>query len=237
MTDDLRLRERVSRAAEGTTPTPTSRRWFAGAGPCDRRRVGGTIAIAIVLVLGVAVPLSMLTGLREDREPATPGTSEPGPSPSEEPTSSPTHTPADEPVVIAPSGWFVQEDPLPALISPRIPFAAGTYDFPRPPCSRAAASPPSNSYPRTTSSCGSIATRRQMPRAQTPDDIRRGRIGSPSTCRTDTAMGSAPPEPPTFADYRFWATDHTVQVLVGIGADASDRLLRELEDVVSSYEP
>ena len=140
-------------------------------------------------------------------------------------------------MVTAPAGWVVQEDPLPALISPRIPFAAGTYDFPRPPLF----------------ACGSQPALEHLP----ADDVFVWiyRYAPPDAESPDT--GRHPPWPDRFSldlphrhgdrecaagtadvrDYRFWATDHTVQVLVGIGSDARERLLRELEDVVSSYEP
>jgi hypothetical protein len=231
VTDDL-LKERVTRAAEGATPTLDLDAVVRRSQTLRRRRVGAAIAVGVVLLLGFAVPLSTLTGLRGDRVPVPPATSLP--SPSAEPTPSRSLAP---PVVIAPPSWFVQPDPLPALISPQIPFAAGTYDFPRPPLV----------------ACGTQPALEQLPADAVFVWIYR--YSPPDADSADTAQH--PPWPDRFSldlphrhgdrecaagtgdvrDYRFWAEDHTVQVLVGIGPDASDRLLRELEDVVSSYEP
>ena len=230
MTDDL-LKERVDRAAAGATPTPDLDAVVRRSQTLRRRRVGVATVVAVALLLGFAIPLSMLTGLRGDREPAPPGTS--GPSPSAEPTPSPSPAP----VVIAPSSWIVQPNPLPALISPQIPFAAGTYDFPRPPLV----------------ACGTQPALERLPADAVFVWIYR--YAPPDADSPDT--GQHPPWPDRFSldlphrrgdrecaagtgdvrDYRFWAEDHTVQVLVGIGPAASDRVLRELEDVVSSYEP
>jgi hypothetical protein len=230
VTDDL-LKERVRRAVAGATPTPDLDAVVRRSQTLRRRRVGAAIAVTIALLLGFAVPLSMLTGLRGDRAPVPPGT--PGPRPSAEPTPSPSPAP----VVIAPPSWIVQPNPLPALISPQIPFAAGTYDFPRPPLV----------------ACGTQPALEHLPADAVFVWIYR--YSPPDADSADTAQH--PPWPDRFSldlphrhgdrecaagtgdvrDYRFWAVDHTVQVLVGIGPDASDRLLRELEDVVSSYEP
>jgi hypothetical protein len=233
MTDDVLIRERLARAAGGATPTPDLDAVVRRSRAQRRRRAAGTSMIATVLALGVAVPLSMLSGLRDDRAPATPEAS--GPSPSDEP--SPSSSATDGPVVIAPSGWVVQEAPFPALISPRTVVAAGTYEFPRPPLI----------------ACGVQPALEQLPAGDVFLWIfEYGRPGE-----GDPGAGDHPAWPARFRldlphregdrecaagtadvrDYRFWATDHTVQVFVGIGADASDRLLSELEDVVSSFEP
>ena len=57
MTDDVLIRERMSRAAEGATSSPDLDAVVRRSQTLRRRRVAGTILIATVLMLGVAVPL------------------------------------------------------------------------------------------------------------------------------------------------------------------------------------
>ena len=236
MTDDVLIRERMSRAAEGATSSPDLDAVVRRSQTLRRRRVAGTVVIATVLMLGVAVPLSMLSGLRDDGS-VVPATSGPSPSGEPSPEPSPSPPPSDEPVVIAPAGWVVQEDPFPALVSPRTAVAAGTYDFPRPPLIACGVQPALERLP-----AGDVFLwifEYSPPGEGDPDAgdhpawPARFRLDLPHRAGDrECAAGTA-----DVRDYRFWATDHTVQVLVGIGAEANDRLLRELEDVVSSFEP
>ena len=158
MTDDVLIRERMSRAAEGATSSPDLDAVVRRSQTLRRRRVAGTILIATVLMLGVAVPLSMLSALRDDGS-VVPATS--GPSPSGEPSqeASPSPPPSDEPVVIAPAGWVVQEDPPGA----RLPTDRGGRGDLRLPASSLIAcgvQPALERLPAATSSSGSSSTAR-----------------------------------------------------------------------------
>ncbi|HYY07343.1 MAG TPA: hypothetical protein VFA25_01935 [Actinomycetota bacterium] len=139
-------------------------------------------------------------------------------------------------VVSVPEGWSVQEDPLPALIDPRIVLAAGSYDFPRP----------------ALVACGVQPGLDAMP----SDAVFFWIVVYPLPAAPGEEFAKAPPWPGRFRldlphrhgdfecaagtsdvrDYRYHGTDREVQILVGIGPEASDRLKAQLEETLSGFD-
>jgi hypothetical protein len=144
--------------------------------------------------------------------------------------------PSAAPIVDAPGGWYVKEDPLPALIDPRILVAVGNYDFPRP----------------ALVACGEQPGLAAMPK----DGIFFWIVAYPLPAAPGEELTKAPPWPGRFRldlphrhgdaecaagtsdvrDYRYLGTDRQVQILVGIGPDASDRAKAQLEEMLSGFD-
>ena len=149
----------------------------------------------------------------------------------------PRAQPPAAPILVVPNDWFVQENPLPPLIEPRIIVAAGSYDFPRPALFACGVQPGLDAMPRTdvflldpriSGLPGCSGAGRHAAVAQTILD----RPPPPSQRRRVRAAGAE-----DVRDYRFWANDHLVQVQVGIGAAAGPDVIAQLEQAVSSFDP
>jgi hypothetical protein len=139
------------------------------------------------------------------------------------------------PILAVPDDWFVQRNPLPPLIEPRIVVAAGSYDFPRPALFACGVQPGLQAMPRTDVFFW-ILEYPVSPDAQAPADMppwpERFSIDLPHRHSDGECAAGAE----DVRDYRFWANDHLVQVQVGIGAAAGPNLIAQLEQAVSSFD-
>jgi hypothetical protein len=123
---DTLVREHLHREADAVRLDP--RRWDdripdtkRGPRRLDLRRLG-IAAASVVLAAGVAVPLVLVSGLREDRT-AVPGGSTP--------SSPERHVDLDDGLAITvPDSWTFREDPA-GPIEPKNVFAVGSWAFPR----------------------------------------------------------------------------------------------------------
>jgi hypothetical protein len=138
-------------------------------------------------------------------------------------------------ILAVPDDWFVQKNPLPPLIEPRIVVAAGSYDFPRPALFACGVQPGLEAMPRTDVFFW-ILEYPVSPDAQAPAD----RPPWPERFSIDLphrhSDGECAAGAEDVRDYRFWANDHVVQVQVGIGAAAGPDLIAQLEQAVSSFD-
>jgi hypothetical protein len=97
-----------------------------------RKRAAGA-GVAVVLLAGVALPLGLLYGLRNDnRQVGTAGTSSPSPSatPSPPPPGWVRHTDTAGISIDTPSAWGFNDDPVPRVARPTTLFAVGTGPVP-----------------------------------------------------------------------------------------------------------
>jgi hypothetical protein len=145
--------------------------------------------------------------------------------------------PPDEgPTVLVPEGWFVQENPLPALIDPRIVVAVGSWDFPRPALVACGEQPALRAMPRD----GAFFWIVEYPFTGTPEDAGlEGGTPWPSTFSLDLPSRPSDGECAAGAvgsvrDYRFERPDRFVQIHVGLGPDASAATRHDVEVAVSS---
>ncbi len=142
-----------------------------------------------------------------------------------------------EPLLVAPEGWFVQEDPLPALIDPRILVAVGSWDFPRPALVACGVQPGLRAMPRD----GAFFWIVEYPLPTSPGEVRpKGGVPWPSTFSLDLPSRPSDSECAAGAigsvrDYRFEAPDRFIQVQVGLGPDATARTRRAVEGALSSF--
>ena len=148
----------------------------------------------------------------------------------------PRAQPPAAPILVVPDDWFVQENPLPPLIEPRIVVAAGSYDFPRPALFACGVQPGLEAMPRTDVFLW-ILEYPVSADAQAPADMppwpERFSIDLPHRHSDGECAAGAE----DVRDYRFWANDHLVQVQVGIGAAAGPDVIGQLEQAVSSFDP
>jgi hypothetical protein len=132
-----------------------------------------------------------------------------------------------------PSGWFQLEDPLPALIRPRIVVAAGSWRFPSQPliaCGPQPAladMPPDRAFVWIVRYSGDVAGADPWPERFTLDlPSRPG--DAECAAGTDGSVRQYSFDGPERIHY---------QVLVALGTEVDDAMRREVEQVVSSFSP
>jgi hypothetical protein len=146
-------------------------------------------------------------------------------------------TTSEEPILAVPDGWSVQEDPLPALVAPRIVVAVGSWDFPRPALVACGEQPALRAMPRD----GAFFWILEYRFSGTPEEAGlEGGTPWPSTFSLDLPSRPSDGECAAGAvgsvrDYRFERPDRFVQIQVGLGPDASAATRHDVEVAVSSF--